>query len=243
MHSIIIPTYKEAANIEKTISGLRIALDSSGFKNFEILIIYDASNDGTREILDRISAEDSRVVGVMNDSRTGFGMSIRKGLTIFRGDTVCITMADQSDDPTDLVSYYREIENGFDCVFGSRFTKGSRLEGYPFGKHIVNRAVNLFIQILFLSDLNDTTGAFKCYSRDVIDGIQPLVSKDFNITVEMPLRAIVRGFKYKIIPICWKSQADRTSNLKLRKMAARYLYSILVVWLELVLIQNKHGKS
>ncbi len=243
MHSIIIPTYKEAANIEKTINGLCFALDSSGFKSFEILIIDDASNDGTKEILERISIYDPRVVGVMNDTRTGFGMSIRQGLSIFRGDTVCITMADQSDDPNDLVSYYREIEKGADCVFGSRFSIGSRLEGYPFGKYIVNRAVNLFIQLLFLSDLNDTTGAFKCYSRSVVDGIQPLVSKDFNITVEMPLKAIVRGFKYKIIPICWKNQADRTSNLKLRKMAASYLYSTLLVWLERVLIHNEHGKS
>lgn len=236
MHSIIIPAYREVSNLSPTIIGITRALEQSGYSEFEILVIDDASNDGTAELLSNLSKQDTRVRGVINETRTGFGQSIRQGLSLFEGKSVTITMADSSDDPQDIPKYFKEIEAGADCVFGSRFINGSRLKGYPQNKYHINRAVNLAIRMIFGHGLNDTTGAFKCYSKSALKRIQPLVSDGFNITVEMPLKAVVRGCKYKIIPIGWKNQEDRISNLRLGRMAPHYLYSVLIVLLEKWLI-------
>ena len=243
VHSIVIPAYKEAANLSRTIEGITNALEAAGFSDFEIIVIDDASNDGTAEFMANMEARDPRIRGIMNTTRTGFGRSIRQGLDLYSGDSVCITMADQSDDPADLVRYLALLDEGAECVFGSRFSNASRLHGYPFRKYLANRLVNSCIQLMFLLPLNDITGAFKCYRRHVIDGIQPLVSNSFNITVEMPLKAISRGYRYEVIPINWTNQADRTSNLRLGRMAPYYLFSILVVWLERLLIPRDNTRK
>jgi dolichol-phosphate mannosyltransferase len=242
MHSILIPAYREASNLEATISRIISALEEAGFSQFEILVIDDASNDGTAELMARLHKDDPRVRAEINQTRTGFGRSIRQGLSLYKGDSLTITMADSSDNPKDIPKYLAEIEAGADCVFGSRFIAGASLEGYPQSKYHINRVVNLAIQILFFHGLNDTTGAFKCYSRNALDAMQPLVSDKFNITVEMPLKAIVRGLTYKILPISWRNQEDRISNLKLGQMAPQYLYSLLIVLLEKWLLGGARPK-
>jgi dolichol-phosphate mannosyltransferase len=242
MHSILIPAYREASNLEATISRIISALEEAGFSQFEILVIDDASNDGTAELMARLHKDDPRVRAEINQTRTGFGRSIRQGLSLYKGDSLTITMADSSDNPKDIPKYLAEIEAGADCVFGSRFIAGASLEGYPQSKYHINRVVNLVIQILFFHGLNDTTGAFKCYSRNALDAMQPLVSDKFNITVEMPLKAIVRGLTYKILPISWRNQEDRISNLKLGQMAPQYLYSLLIVLLEKWLLGGARPK-
>lgn len=242
MHSILIPAYREASNLEATISRIISALEEAGFLQFEILVIDDASNDGTAELMARLHKDDPRVRAEINQTRTGFGRSIRQGLSLYKGDSLTITMADSSDNPKDIPKYLAEIKAGADCVFGSRFIAGASLKGYPKSKYHINRVVNLAIQILFLHGLNDTTGAFKCYSRNALDAMQPLVSDKFNITVEMPLKAIVRGLTYKILPISWRNQEDRISNLKLGQMAPQYLYSLLIVLLEKWLLGGARPK-
>ena len=115
------------------------------------------------------------------------------GLDVFEGDAVAIVMADGSDDPEDLVRYHRVLEEGYDCAFGSRFVRGSSVHDYPRFKLALNRVVNWGIRVLFRSGYNDTTNAFKAYRREVIETVQPLLSNHFNLTVEIPLKAIVRG--------------------------------------------------
>ena len=141
-------------------------------------------------------------------------------------------MGDLSDSPDDILAYYREMQAGAECVFGSRFIKGARVIDYPRHKLWLNRLANRFIKMLFHLDHNDITNAFKCYRRDVIDGIQPLLSAHFNLTVEMPLKAIVRGFTYKILPISWTNRQAGESKLKIKEMGSRYLFIVLYVWLE-----------
>jgi dolichol-phosphate mannosyltransferase len=119
-----------------------------------------------------------------------------------------------------------------DCVFGSRFLRGSRVVDYPGFKLAINRLANLFIRLLFRIPLNDTTNAFKCYRREAIDGLRPILSNHFNLTVELPLKAIVRGFTYAVIPIGWRNRTHGVSKLKLQEMGSRYLFIVLYVWLE-----------
>ena len=116
-------------------------------------------------------------------------------------------MADGSDSPADLVRYHRLLEEGYDCAFGSRFVKGSVVRDYPKLKLAMNRAANLVIRGLFRHGYNDTTNAFKAYRREVIETAQPLLSNHFNLTVELPLKAIVRGHTYGIVPISWTNRA------------------------------------
>ena len=141
-------------------------------------------------------------------------------------------MGDLSDSPRDLVLYYRVLEQGYDCAFGTRFGSGGSTSGYPRPKLVLNRIINAGIRVLFQHGYNDTTNAFKAYRRHVIDQIQPLLSNHVNLTVEMPLKAIVRGYSYAVVPVTWTNREYGASKLRLKEMGSRYALIVLYVWLE-----------
>jgi dolichol-phosphate mannosyltransferase len=199
---------------------------------YEIVVVDDHSTDGTDAAVCSLATEWPVVRCIKNLNSSGFGLAVRAGLDAFDGDAVAIVMADGSDSAEDLVRCYRELEKGVDCVFGSRFMRQSRVVDYPPFKLAINRFANLFIRLLFRIPLNDTTNAFKCYRRETIDGLRPILSNHFNLTVELPLKAIVRGFSYSIIPIGWRNRTEGVSKLKLQEMGSRYLFIVLYVWLE-----------
>ena len=106
-------------------------------------------------------------------------------------------MADLSDSPEDLVNYYRTmVEMDVDCVFGSRFIKGGKVYDYPKIKLIINRIANKIIQLTFGLKYNDATNAFKLYKKETIEGIKPFLAPHFNLTIELSLKSIVRGYSY-----------------------------------------------
>src|SRR5262249_17711606 len=148
------------------------------------------------------------------------------------GDAIVISMADASDDPEDIVRYYQVLRDDADCAFGSRFIRGGGTTGYPPFKLLINRLANFFIRVLFGLGYNDTTNAFKGYRREVIRGCEPFLSPHFNLTVELPLKAIVRGYTYRVLPITWRNRKLGTSNLRLEEQGSRYLFIVLYVWLE-----------
>lgn len=178
-------------------------------------------------------------------------MAIRCGLAQAAGEAIAIMMADCSDSPQDLVRYYRKLNEGYDCVFGSRFIKGSEVIDYPMHKLLINRIANWFVRVLFQFRLNDTTNAFKIYRREVIRAMEPLISPHFNLTVEMPLKAIVRGYSYAVVPISWTNRKHGISKLKIKEMGSRYLFIVLYLWLERALsrgdyhrrVQDQEGTS
>jgi dolichol-phosphate mannosyltransferase len=162
----------------------------------------------------------------------GFGHAVRAGLELYSGDAVAIMMADLSDSPRDLVLYYRVLEHGYDCAFGTRFGHGGSTHDYPRVKLFLNRIANAGIRFLFQHGYNDTTNAFKAYRRHVIDQLQPLLSNHFNLTVELPLKAVVRGYTYAVVPVTWTNRQHGVSKLRLQEMGSRYLFIIFYVWLE-----------
>jgi len=162
----------------------------------------------------------------------GFGRAIVRGLDAMTGDAAVIFMADESDDPRDVVRYWEKLNEGYDCVFGNRFMKGGGTIDYPPIKLLMNRLANAFVRVLFRHGLNDTTNAFKAYRKTVIDGIRPILSPHFNITVELPLKAIVRGYNFAVIPITWHNRRTGIAKLKIKEMGSRYLFIVLYVWLE-----------
>jgi len=229
--SVVIPAHNEAEVIEPTLRGLIDQLGPAGI-DYEVVVVDDASRDGTGDVVRRVAGDDPRVRVVRNEAPNGFGFAVRAGLDAFTGDSVAIVMADGSDDPRDVVLYHRVLEAGYDCAFGSRFMPGASVHDYPKFKLLMNRVVNLGIRALFRHGYNDTTNAFKAYRREVIENLRPLLSHHFNMTVELPLKAITRGFSYAIVPTSWTNRAAGTSKLQLNEMGSRYLFIVLYVFLE-----------
>ena len=229
--SVVIPAHNEAGSIAETLRQTIGRLDAAGIEH-EILVVDDASVDGTAVLVEAIAAEHPQVRWMRSHHPRGFGFTVRSGLERFDGDAVAVMMADGSDDPADLVRYHELLEQGYDCVFGSRFVSGGRVYDYPRVKLMLNRLANWFIRALFRHGFNDTTNAFKAYRREVIQTIQPLLSNHFNLTVEIPLKAIVRGHSFAVIPISWRNRTSGQSNLAIQEMGSRYLFIVLYVFLE-----------
>ncbi len=229
--SVVIPAHDEAGSIAATVRGLTESLDRAGIEH-EILVIDDASTDHTAEIVGDLAVHDRRIRCLQPARAGGFGLAVRAGLAEFEGDAVAIVMADGSDDPEDLVSYHALLEQGYGCAFGSRFVAGGSVSGYPRLKLVVNRLVNSFIRVLFGHGYNDTTNAFKAYRREVIEDLEPLLSHHFNLTVELPLKAVIRGHSYAIVPISWRNRSSGSSKFALQEMGSRYLFIVLYAFLE-----------
>ena len=229
--SVVMPAHNEAGSIADTIRSTSGALDEAEIEH-EILVIDDASVDGTAAVVDSLADEHPQVRCLRSHHPRGFGYTVRSGLERFSGDAVVVMMADGSDDPADLVRYHRLLEQGYDCVFGSRFMPESRIYDYPRPKLVLNRLANWFIRVLFRHGFNDTTTAYKAYRREVVDTVQPLLSNHFNLTVEIPLKAIVRGHIFAVIPISWRNRTSGQSKLAIQEMGSRYLFIVLYVWLE-----------
>ncbi len=229
--SVVIPARDEEGSIPQTVADVAGALTGERIP-YEIVVVDDGSTDGTAARVRQAMNEFSGVRLVTNAGPHGFGLAVRAGMAQACGEAVAVMMADGSDSPADLVRYYRKLEEGHDCVFGSRFMRGSRIVDYPMHKLAINRMANWFIRMLFRLRYNDITNAFKCYRREVIEGMQPLISPHFNLTVEMPLKAIVRGYSYAVVPISWTNRKSGMSKLKIKEMGSRYLFIVLYLWLE-----------
>jgi dolichol-phosphate mannosyltransferase len=229
--SVVIPAHNEVESIGETVRTCAARLDRDRI-DYEIIVIDDASGDGTADVVHEIGTENPRVHCQRSHLSPGFGNAVRAGLEEYTGDAVAIMMADLSDSPDDLVLYFKALENGYDCVFGTRFSHGGRTVDYPRFKLVLNRIVNGLIRLLFHHGYNDTTNAFKAYRREVIEQMQPLLSHHFNLTVEMPLKAIVRGYDFAVVPVTWTNRRYGTSKLSLQEMGSRYAFIILYVWLE-----------
>lgn len=229
--SLVIPAHNEEGCIEKTVKAHDDALTEAGIEH-EILVVNDNSTDTTEEILQRLSVELESVRYVTNTPPNGFGLAVRKGLNSYSGDAVAVVMADGSDAPENVVSYYRKLQEGYDCVFGSRFIPGGATYDYPRVKLFLNRIFNAFIRILFAIKYNDTTNAFKMYRREALDGLRPFLSHHFNLTVELPLKAITRGYSYAIVPNSWHNRTTGVAKLKIKEMGSRYLFIVLYCLIE-----------
>lgn len=230
--SIVIPAHNEEGCIAFTCQSIVTEFRNRGVDDFEILVINDNSSDRTEAILQDLHRREASIRYINNTPPHGFGFAVRRGLEEFRGDAVAIVMGDLSDSPKDVLAYYRALKGGAECIFGSRFIRGSAVYDYPRHKLVLNRLANGFIKILFGLDHNDITNAFKAYRREVIAGVQPILSHHFNLTVELPLKAITRGFTYTTLPISWTNRKTGVSKLKIKEMGSRYLFITLYIWLE-----------
>jgi len=231
LYSVVIPARDEEASLPPTLRALYATFREAGVPH-EIVVVDDGSKDGTWQVLQDLRAEVPTLAPVQNPGPFGIGRAIVQGFGHSKGDACVIMMADASDSPADAVTYWRLLNAGWDCVLGSRFVRGGRIIDYPRVKLVINRLANLFIKVLFHIPLNDTTNAFKAYRRTVIEGCRPLIAPHFNILVEIPLKAIVRGFSWTVTPISWQNRKHGAAKLKIKEMGSRYFFICMYVWLE-----------
>ncbi len=230
--SVVIPARDEEESLPATVRAIADTFARAGIPH-EIVVVDDGSQDRTWAVLEELRREIPSLAPTRNASGAhGFGRAVVWGLDHSRGDAVVIMMADASDDPADAVKYWHLLAAGHDCAFGSRFVSGGRVIDYPRVKLLVNRIANLLVRIAFRLPLNDTTNAFKAYRRTVIDGCRPFLAPHFNLTVELPLKAIVRGYTYAITPISWRNRKHGVAKLKIKEMGSRYFFICAYVWLE-----------
>jgi len=230
--SVIVPARDEEESLPDTIGDIFRIFTAENIPH-EIVVVDDGSRDRTWTLLQELKQKISTLAPTQNASGDhGFGRAVVWGLDRSRGDAVVIMMADASDSPADAVKYWRLLNDGYDCAFGSRFVKGAVVSDYPRVKLLVNRLANFLVRVGFNIPLNDTTNAFKAYRRTVIDGCRPFLSPHFNLTVEIPLKAIARGFSYAITPVSWRNRRHGEAKLKIKEMGSRYFFICAYVWLE-----------
>ncbi|MGD0340487.1 MAG: glycosyltransferase family 2 protein [Bacteroidales bacterium] len=230
--SVVIPAHNEEDSVAETLLSLNKVLEREKIE-YEILVVNDNSSDDTLQILQNMQQSMNTLRIETNAGPNGFGYAVRYGLERFSGDCVAIMMADLSDDPEDLVRFYRTMAaENVDCVFGSRWIRGSKVYDYPLVKRILNRTFNNAVRIMFRLKYNDVTNAFKLYSKETISGLKPFISPHFNLTLEMPLKAIVRGYSYAILPNSWRNRKHGESKLKIKEMGSRYFFILLYCLIE-----------
>ena len=230
--SVVIPARAEEESLPSTLEAIFTTFPTAGSPH-EIVVVDDGSRDRTWAVLQELKLKFPSLAPTQNASGgNGFGRAIEWGLDRSHGDAVVIMMADASDAPSDAVTYWRLLNAGHDCAFGSRFVEGGKVVDYPRVKLFVNRLANFLVRIGFNIPLNDTTNAFKAYRRTVIDGCRPFLAPHFNLTVELPLKAIVRGYTYAITPISWHNRKFGVAKLKIKEMGSRYFFICAYVWLE-----------
>tara|TARA_B100001123_G_C14958063_1_gene886491 strand:- start:97 stop:807 length:711 start_codon:yes stop_codon:yes gene_type:complete len=233
--SIVIPVRNEEIVIKKIIDHLEYELKNLPY---EIIFINDFSTDNSPRLIEEI-IKTKEQINLYENKKRGLGGAITEGINKAKGEAICIMMCDLSDDINDLKKYYNIIKNKqVDAVFGSRFIKGSKINYYPKKKLILNRIFNLATKLLFVSDYNDFTNAFKIYRRDALLKTFPLVSESFNIFLELPLKIISRKMKYKIIPISWTTRKKGNSKFDIKELRSKYLFTLAYCFLEKILLKK-----
>ena len=229
--SIVMPAYNEEDNLRKTLTVIYDYLSLHKIHH-ELLVVNDNSRDQTEQVLKDLQKEIPSLVYYTSTYPGGFGYAVQYGLDHFKGDYVAIMMADLSDSPEDLLRFYTKILEGYDCVFGTRWSDGGKVYDYPFVKKIINRIANTIVRLVFRLKYNDITNAFKLYKRETIQGLKPFLSPHFNLTLELPLKAIVRGYSYCILPNSWTNRQFGESKLKIKEMGSRYFFIMMYCLIE-----------
>jgi dolichol-phosphate mannosyltransferase len=182
-----------------------------------ILVVDDASPDGTGELADRLAAEHDRVDVLHRRAKEGLGPAYIAGFrrALADGAELVLEMdCDFSHDPGDVPRLIAAARDA-DLVLGSRYVRGGRVASWGLGRRLVSRAGSLYAQALLLAPVRDLTGGFKCYRRAVLERIDldAVTSKGYAFQIETTYRALRAGFRVVEIPITFADREEGTSKM------------------------------
>ena len=240
--SIIIPAKNEEGNLEETIKEINNILLKKNIQH-EIIVINDHSSDATLKILNLLRNNIHELKIINNTGKPGYGFTVRLGLENYSGEIIAIMMADGSDSPKDLIKFYFKSIKNNTCIFGSRFIGGGFTKDYPKLKYVLNRIFNNLVRLIFQIRYNDITNAFKVYTKEAIEGSKPFLSNHFNLTLELPLKIIIRGYNYEVVPNSWKNRKTGISKMKIKEMGSRYIFILFYCLIEKLLTKNDYKKN
>jgi dolichol-phosphate mannosyltransferase len=205
---IVTPTYNEQANLRRFVTEVRAAAPHA-----DLLIVDDASPDGTGDLADAIAKEDSNNVRVLHrPGKLGLGTAYVQGFTwgLERDYQYFFEMdADLSHQPRYLDAFQRALDEGADVVVGSRNIEGGRVEGWGLGRQVLSKGGSLYSRVILGVAVRDLTTGYKAFRRRALEGVDlaTVHSNGYSFQIEMTYRALRRGFKVVEVPIVF---IDRT---------------------------------
>jgi dolichol-phosphate mannosyltransferase len=232
---VILPTYREAENIEKLIVEIEnLPLNAS------ILVIDDSSPDKTAETVKNLQEKYGNILLGVRPEKSGLGTAITDGFKIFLSlktpPRFIVTMdADYSHNPKAILQLLSSMQCGCGIAIGSRYCRGGGTLGWPFTRKIISRAANTVAKSVVGFRFNDCTSGFRCYSTNFLkEAIGSLHSQTYEIQIETVKQALLRGFGIKEVPILFVNRKRGKSKLTLVEVQSYLSYIFKTV---------AHGRS
>jgi dolichol-phosphate mannosyltransferase len=211
---LVLPTYNEAGNLEPIVARSLAELPDDA----RVLVVDDASPDGTGAIADRLAAANPGRVEVLHRTgKRGLGPAYIAGFrrALSAGAGLVLEMdADFSHDPADLPRLLAATE-GADLAIGSRYVAGGRVEAWSPSRRLLSRGGSAYARRVLGLQVRDLTGGFKCFRREVLEAIDldAIDSRGYAFQVEMTYRAVRRGFRVVEVPIVFHDRRAGASKM------------------------------
>lgn len=230
--TIVIPARNEEDSLPRTIKGLMEHIKPE----HDILVVDDYSIDHTPSIAREFEKRYRNIRLVKNDAQPGFTNAIKKGFSIVKEGAVALVMADCCDDPHTINRMYEKINEGYDVVCGSRYMEGGKREGRLI-QGFFSRFVNSVLYHLFGIPTHDSSNAFKMYRKNVLEAIN-IEEASFASSLEMTVKAFIKGFKITEVPTKWKKRESGTSKFRMSSVAKNYIY-----WFFWLIFKSRRRKA
>jgi dolichol-phosphate mannosyltransferase len=227
---VVIPTYNERENIEPMASAVLRALPDA-----DLLVVDDASPDGTGELADRLARGSARIAVLHRPRKEGLGPAYREGFTwaLARPYERVIEMdCDFSHDPADLPRLVAESRRGADLVIGSRYIPGARIVGWPPHRHLLSAAANGYARLLLGRAVRDWTSGFKCFRRSALEPLieGPALANGYVFQVQGTYRVLRRGLRVVEVPIIFRERTRGESKVRYNSAIEAFLKVVELRW-------------
>lgn len=216
---LFLPTYNEAENLEAIVRATVEQLEAAAPGDWRVLVVDDASPDGTGDLADRLAQELEGLEVLHRQGKEGLGAAYLAGFehALARGaDFVIVMDADFSHDPRHLPAMLAAAEHS-DLVLGSRYVAGGEVINWPPLRRVLSRAGSLYARLMLGVKVRDLTAGFRCVRRRVLETVEPstLRSQGYVFNIELTYRALLGGFSVEEIPICFRDREEGESKMSL----------------------------
>jgi len=224
--SIVLPVYNEGPAVVPLLR--RLAAVAPGPN--EIIVVYDFDEDTTVAPVRALTPELPGLRLLRNDLGRGVLNAIKAGIADSHGTFVLVTMADGSDEPTDIEPMLERGRAGADVVAASRYMRGGRQVGGPRLKGLLSRAAGLSLHWLGSVPIHDPTSNFKLYRRSFLDATPIESTAGFELALELTVKATLGSRRLAEVPTTWRDRTSGQSNFKLRKWLPHYVHWYIVAF-------------